>query len=165
LREDDFKELFSVASDPKIWEQHPARDRYQRPVFQEFFKSAILSGGALIIEDSTTTSVIGSSRFANYSSTGSEVEIGWTFLARSYWGGKHNSAVKTLMLEHAFKAVDSVLFKVGAQNVRSQKAVLKLGAVQEGMITAVEAPGLCYRLTRATYRALNTPSPPANRDA
>jgi N-acetyltransferase len=151
LLEDDFQELLSVASDPQIWEQHPARNRYQKPVFEEFFNAAIASGGALLIKDTATSAVIGSSRYANYSPARREVEIGWTFLARKYWGGRYNAAIKALMLEHAFKEVDSVVFTVGAQNLRSQTAVLKLGALQEGPASAGEASEVCFRLTRAAY--------------
>lgn len=157
--------LFVVASDPLIWEQHPARNRYQEPVFQEFFDAAMASGGALLLEDATTHAVIGSSRFADYSSAAREVEIGWTFLARSHWGGPYNAAVKALMLEHAFGAVDSVVFKVGSQNIRSQKAVLKLGATLEGPAAAGGASGVCFRLTRTAYCTRNSSSRPANQDA
>ena len=157
--------LFAVASDSLIWEQHPARNRYQEPVFQEFFEAAIASGGALLLEDALTGAVIGSSRFADYSPEESEVEIGWTFLARTHWGGNYNAAVKKLMLEHAFRAVDSVVFKVGLQNIRSQKAVLKLGAVLEGPTSAGGAPSVCFRLTRAAYCERNSPVPPPKRDA
>jgi RimJ/RimL family protein N-acetyltransferase len=165
LLEGDFSILYAVASDPLIWDQHPARNRYQEPVFQEFFEAAIASGGALLLEDALTGSVIGSSRFAGYSPETSEVEIGWTFLARTHWGGGYNAAVKKLMLEHAFKAVDSVVFKVGSQNIRSQKAVLKLGAVLEGPATAGGTHGFCFRLSRAAYCNSISPTPLPKCDA
>jgi N-acetyltransferase len=165
LHQSDFEALFAVASDPLIWEQHPARNRYREPVFREFFEAAISSGGALLLQETSTTAIIGSSRYAGYSAAASEVEIGWTFLARAYWGGRYNAAVKALMLEHAFGTVESVLFKVGAQNVRSQKAVLKLGAVLEGSTTAGGANGLCYRLRRADYNRRRAHLSPVQRDA
>ena len=87
LRPDDFPDLFEVASDPLIWEQHPNKDRYKEEVFREFFREALESGGALIALDSEDGRVIGSSRFHGYDSERSEIEIGWTFLARDYWGG------------------------------------------------------------------------------
>ena len=151
LRTTDFPALFAVACDPLIWEQHPASDRYQEPVFRKFFDDGIASGGALLIEDAKTQAVIGSSRYAGYSPAASEVEIGWTFLSRTHWGGPCNAAVKSLMLAHAFEAVDVVVFNVGAQNMRSQKAVLKLGAILEGPITVGGTPGVCFRLSRAAY--------------
>jgi RimJ/RimL family protein N-acetyltransferase len=132
LREEDFDDLYAVASDPLIWEQHPARDRYQEPVFRAFFRGAMESGGAFVIRDSEDGRVIGSTRFCGYDEAKSEIEIGWTFLARSHWGGVYNREMKHLMLRHAFQFVDSVILVVGPQNLRSQKAVEKIGGVRVG---------------------------------
>jgi RimJ/RimL family protein N-acetyltransferase len=135
LRPEDFQDLFAVASDPLIWEQHPAKDRYQEEVFRVFFREALQSGGALIAIDSKDGRVIGSSRFHGYDKEKSEIEIGWTFLARSHWGGNFNREMKQLMLRHAFSFVDSVIFRIGPQNLRSQKAVEKIGGVRVGSST------------------------------
>jgi len=122
LRAEDLDELFAVAADPLIWEQHPASDRHQRAVFQTFFEEALASGGALIALDAESGRVIGSSRFFAYDARASQVEIGWTFLARSFWGGRYNAEMKCLMLEHAFRFVDRVVFLVGINNRRSQRS-------------------------------------------
>ena len=132
LRADDWDDLYAVASDPLIWEQHPCNDRYKEEVFREFFREALESGGALIILDANDDRVIGSSRFDRYDQKKSEIEIGWTFLARSHWGGVYNRDLKKLMLDHAFRFVRSVVFLVGPQNVRSQRAVEKIGGVRVG---------------------------------
>ena len=132
LRDDDFDVLYSVASDPLIWEQHPNSDRYELDVFRKFFDEALASGGALIALDRKDDRVIGSSRFHCYDLVRSEIEIGWTFLARSHWGGVYNREMKRLMLGHAFKFVDNVIFMVGATNLRSQRAVEKIGGVRIG---------------------------------
>jgi RimJ/RimL family protein N-acetyltransferase len=125
---EDFDALFTAASDPLIWEQHPENDRYTRPVFQRYFDSAIESKGAFAIVERKSGKVIGSSRYCNLNSAEREVEIGWTFLERAFWGGAYNRELKTLMLEHAFRFVDRVLFVVGENNLRSQKALEKIGA-------------------------------------
>jgi RimJ/RimL family protein N-acetyltransferase len=149
LRSEDFDELFAVASDPLIWEQHPHNTRYQEDVFRKFFSDALASGGALIVIDSKTGRVIGSSRYAGYDNDRSQVEIGWTFLARSHWGGVYNSEMKRLMLDHAFHFVHNVIFVIGTQNLRSQRAVEKLGAVRNGStIDSGGADCFVYRLTR-----------------
>src|SRR5213078_2700517 len=122
LRPEDWDDLYAVASDPLIWEQHPSKDRYKEEVFQGFFREALASGGALVVIDCKDGRVIGSSRFHGYDKEGSEIEIGWTFLARSHWGGTYNREMKQLMLRHAFQFVNSVIFIVGPQNLRSQKA-------------------------------------------
>jgi RimJ/RimL family protein N-acetyltransferase len=130
LRAGDFDDLYAVASDPLIWEQHPQPNRYTREVFDGFFLDAIASGGALLAIDRRTGAVIGSSRFHGYDEAASEIEIGWTFLARSHWGGAFNGDMKRLMLEHAFQYVRRVIFLVGPQNRRSQRALEKIGAVR-----------------------------------
>jgi RimJ/RimL family protein N-acetyltransferase len=150
LRSEDFPELYGVASDPLIWEQHPDRERYTEPVFREFFREAMESGGALLATDSEDGRVIGSSRFHGYDGDRREIEIGWTFLARSCWGGKYNGEMKQLMLRHAFRFVDSVIFLVGPQNVRSQRAVEKIGGVRVGSRTGRDGRvSLVYQITRS----------------
>ncbi|HEY6119848.1 MAG TPA: GNAT family N-acetyltransferase [Pyrinomonadaceae bacterium] len=129
LKPEDWESLFAVASNPLIWEQHPARDRYKEEVFREFFREALESGGAFVVIDRETQEIIGSSRYFGFDPGKREIEIGWTFLARSYWGGKYNGELKRLMLDHAFKFVDSVVFLIGPTNVRSQRAVEKIGGV------------------------------------
>ena len=132
LRPADFDELYAVASDPLIWEQHPASDRYREDVFRIFFREAMDSGGALVVLDRRDGRIIGSSRYFGYHAERSEVEIGWTFLARAFWGGAYNAEMKSLMLKHAFRFVDRVVFLVGPCNVRSQRAVEKIGGVRAG---------------------------------
>jgi len=131
----DWDELFDVASDSLIWEQHPEPDRYKKDVFRIFFKEALESGGAFVIIDRQTQHIIGSTRFYGYDPEKSEIEIGWTFLARKYWGGRFNAEMKRLLLNHAFEFVESVVFFVGEENVRSQKAMEKVGAIKAGMAT------------------------------
>jgi N-acetyltransferase len=156
LRPDDFPDLFAVASDPLIWEQHPNKDRYKEGVFKVFFREAMECGGAFLVIDRKDRRVIGSSRYNGYDPNKSEIEIGWTFLARSHWGGVFNREMKRLMLEHAFQFVDRVIFVVGPGNIRSQRALEKIGAVRAGsrpdasgrdsfvyQITAKDFPEIC----------------------
>jgi RimJ/RimL family protein N-acetyltransferase len=152
LRREDFRDLYVVAADPLIWEQHPNRDRYKEEVFREFFREAMESGGALVAIDAETGRLIGSSRFHGYDAERSEIEIGWTFLARSYWGGQYNGEMKRLMLGHAFRFVERVLFLIGPQNLRSRRAVEKIGGVLIG--SRRDASGresVVYQLTRSTF--------------
>ena len=132
LRKDDFEALYKVASDPLLWEQHPNKNRYKRDVFENFFKGAIESGGAFLVFDKKTDEVIGSSRYYKFDESKKFVSVGYTFLARSCWGSEYNRALKTLMLDHAFNYADEVYFHLGENNIRSQKAILKLGAVKIG---------------------------------
>jgi RimJ/RimL family protein N-acetyltransferase len=128
----DYEALREVASDPLIWEQHPDQTRHQPEGFRVFFERAMASGGALLAIDAATQRVIGSSRFHGYDEAASEVEIGWTFLARTHWGGAYNREMKHLMLQHAFRFVRRVVLLVGSRNFRSQRAVEKIGGVRAG---------------------------------
>jgi RimJ/RimL family protein N-acetyltransferase len=131
LRASDFDALYSAARDPLIWEQHPD-DRSQGDVFGRFFADHLATGAALAVLDARTRRVIGTSRYHGFDPVRSEVEIGWTFLARAYWGGRYNGELKRLMLAHAFRFVETVVFVVAPGNIRSQRAVEKLGAVRSG---------------------------------
>src|SRR5260370_10408715 len=97
LRVEDFQDLYAVAADPLIWEQHPVRDRHNEEVFKVFFREALESGGALIAIDSKDGRVIGSSRFHGYDQDNSEIEIGWTVLARSHWCCRYNGGIEQVM--------------------------------------------------------------------
>jgi N-acetyltransferase len=132
LRPEDFEALFAAASDPLIWEQHPERDRYKREVFQRFFDGAIASKGALAVIERASGRIIGSSRYCGLNAADREVEIGFTFLERKFWGGRYNGELKKLMVDHAFRFVDSVVFLVGEDNLRSQRALQKIGATLVG---------------------------------
>lgn len=154
LVREDLPALYAVARDPLIWEQHPDKTRSEPDGFARFFAQAMESRGALAATDAATGEMIGSSRYYGYNSIAREVEIGWTFLARRYWGGAYNREMKQLMLDHAFQAVDRVLFLVAPLNHRSQRAVLKLGAVRDG--SQVDGSGnisLRYSLPASTWCA------------
>ena len=132
LRATDFDALYAVASDPLIWEQHPAHDRWREDVFCAFFREAMASGGALAIVDRADGRLIGSSRFHGWDAQAREVEIGWTFLARSHWGGRYNGETKALMLAHAFRFAEAAIFVIGPDNLRSRRAVERIGGVLAG---------------------------------
>ena len=129
LTEADWDALYAVASDRELWAVHPSHNRWQEPVFREFFADALAKGGALAIVDKSTGAVIGSSRFqyCNRVEEDGALEIGWSFIAREFWGTGYNAEFKRLMLAHAFRFVDRVLFKVGADNVISRKAMANIG--------------------------------------
>jgi N-acetyltransferase len=129
LKPDDFEALYSAASDPKIWELHPDSERYQREIFKKrFFEGALASGGALVIEENTAGRIIGSSRYYDWSPDTREISIGYTFIERKNWGTGTNAELKDLMLRHIYQWASLVWFHVGKINMRSRRAVEKLGA-------------------------------------
>ncbi|MFZ5748643.1 MAG: GNAT family N-acetyltransferase [Pseudomonadota bacterium] len=149
----DWDALFAIASDPLLWEVHPAHDRWREPVFRAYFDAGIASGGALTIHDRTTGAVIGSSRYDNWDADRDEIEIGWTYIARSHWGGAYNRAVKRLMLDHIHRFVGTAVFTVGVDNVRSRRAMEKIGGVaRPGTVDRLMAgemkPHLIYEIRR-----------------
>lgn len=132
LQQDDFERLYKVASDPEMWAQHPNPDRYKREAFENFFKGAIESKGAFLVLDKKNNDVLGCTRFYDYDADDKSVLIGYTFYGRNSWGRNINPVVKKLMLDYAFQYVDKVIFHVGKQNIRSQIAMERLGAIKTG---------------------------------
>ncbi len=147
LTEVDVEGLFQVASDPLIWEMHPQPDRYKADVFKKFFAEAMASKGAIAILDKKTSNLIGTSRFYDYKPESSSVLIGYTFLSRPYWGGSFNRDLKKLMINHALKFVKTVYFQVGVGNLRSQRAMEKIGAIKTG----IEEVAISYGPPKKSY--------------
>ena len=132
LQQGDFESLYEVASDPRVWVQHPNKDRYQKKVFENFFKGAIKSEGAFKIVDRLTGEMLGSTRFYDYDEENNSIFIGYTFYGTKSWGKKINPQIKKLMLEYIFQFVETVYFHVGKDNIRSRTAMERLGAENLG---------------------------------
>ncbi|MBL0938425.1 MAG: GNAT family N-acetyltransferase [Gemmatimonadaceae bacterium] len=146
LEAGDFEPLYAVASDPAIWEQHPEPTRWQREVFSKFFTSGLAlngtpAGGTVVVHDTVSGAVIGCSRWYDWNSETREVAIGYTFLARSHWGGTFNRELKALMLRHAFEHATRVWFHVGPNNMRSQQALKRIGARYSHTVIAEPGQG------------------------
>ena len=153
LKKDDFEGLFKVASDPLIWELHPAKERSTREGFEPFFKEALAMKSAFVAIDKKTGNIIGTSRYNPVPETDNALEIGWTFLARAYWGGTYNQSMKKLMMDYAFQHVDNILFFINEKNFRSQKAVEKIWGVRivalEGKMIDHRSPvGVIYKVSK-----------------
>ncbi len=156
LEEKDFDGLYAVASDPAIWLQHPNKDRWRVEVFKNFFEGAIKSKGAFKVVNKSNGNIIGSTRFYDYSEVENCISIGYTFYATSCWGKGINHAIKTLMLDYIFKFVSKVYFHIGADNVRSQIAISRLGTTkiaEEEIAYFGEQPKLncIYSLTKEEW--------------
>ncbi len=152
LQDEDFPALYEIASDPLLWEQHPSKDRTEEAAFRRVFDRTLASGGALAVVDRGDGRVIGTSRFDRYDPAQSQIEIGWTILARSHWGGVYNGEMKRLMIRHASKFVENVVFRVHSLNFRSQRAVERLGATRVGSEVDAEGRGenFIFRLELST---------------
>ena len=156
IRPDDWTELYAAGSDPKIWEVHPVSNRYTEPEFRKFFDGAVASKMGFAFVDRATGRLIGSSRYYGYEREIGEIEIGWTFLARSHWGGGANREVKRMMLDHAFSFVETVVFWVGHENWRSQGAMTKIGGVKREGLFVRELAGnhqhYIFEITKRRYQ-------------
>ncbi len=137
----DWDSMFAAAADPGIWKLHPSPNRYTEEAFRQYFDGAIESGSAFAFVDRKSGEVIGSSRYHGFDPVASEVEIGWTFLARNYWGGSYNAEIKRLMLAHAFRFVSTVVFWVGETNFRSRRSMEKIGGVLRDGIYSRDVTG------------------------
>jgi RimJ/RimL family protein N-acetyltransferase len=151
LKESDFEMLYEVASDPEIWEQHPAKNRCQKEVFQLFFDGALESKSSFLVYDSATEELIGNTRYYDFDSENSKIAIGFTFLAKKYWGGNHNKAMKQLLIDYAFQHVDTIVFHIGDTNIRSQKAVSKIGATKIGIVDFNNTPHFEYHILKKDW--------------
>ena len=155
LAAEDWDALFAVASDPQVWAIHPQHDRWQEPVFRRFFADALERGGALAVIDKASGAIIGSSQYK--AEANGAVEIGWTFLAPSHWGGTCNREMKRLMLAHAFRFVGRVEFRVGECNLRSQRAMQKIGGRLTERFDMVDTPSggpmrhVIFEITRESF--------------
>ena len=153
----DWDGMFGAAADPRIWELHPAPDRYTETVFRQYFEGALNCGSAFAFVDRQSGKVIGSSRYHGHDPAGREIEIGWTFLSRDYWGGSYNAEIKRLMLDHAFTFVDTVVFWVGETNLRSRRAMEKIsGVLRDGIQIrniSGDVPYVVYEISSPTLPA------------
>lgn len=159
LSANDWDALYAVASDPLIWEVHPAHDRWKKDVYRAYFNQGLASKGALIVVDHATGTIIGSSRFSFEFALAGEIEIGWTFLNRAYWGGATNREMKILMIRHALQHFDQVIFRIGETNARSRRAMEKIGGhlldrFQLSMMAGKEVRHVVYGIDRASFARL-----------
>jgi RimJ/RimL family protein N-acetyltransferase len=89
-----------------------------------------------IVYDKQAKAYAGSTRFANIDRHNKKLEIGWTWIGRAFQGSGLNMHMKFLMLQYAFETLefDKVLFRVDERNIRSRKAVEKIGGTLEGIL-------------------------------
>lgn len=156
VRADDWEALYALAADPEVWALHPQHDRHRREVFEPYFGDGLESRGALVAIDRASGETAGWSRYSSEFAEPGEVEIGWTFLGWAYWGGAYNTDMKTIMLRHAFRFVDQVIFRIGETNLRSRRAAEKLGARltdrrTEIITSGVPVPYLVYAIRRGDF--------------
>ncbi len=160
LAESDFENLYNIASDPMIWEQHPNQNRYQKEVFKIYFEGAIQSNGAFLIIEKSTNEIIGCSRFYDFNDSEKSVFIGYTFIGKKFWGRNFNTQIKSMMINHAFQFVDTIHFHIGSKNTRSQIAINRLGAIKIEEVAVAyygepEVINFKYKIEKANWTNTN----------
>lgn len=132
--------LAQVAQNPIIWRNLPI-EGWQRPIFNKWITKSLQeqeNGNALVfvIMEAATNRIIGTTRFQDICHEHRKTDIGWTWFAPEAWGLGFNLEAKNMMLTHAFENwnVLKVGFKVDERNLRSQRALEKIGASREGFI-------------------------------
>ena len=156
---DDWDGLYAIGSDPSIWALHPAPGRWREPAFRAYVDEGLASGGMLVAVEQASGAICGTSRYSTQFAEPDEVEIGWTFLARTHWGGAVNREMKHLMLTHAFGGFPRVIFRIGEDNVRSRRAVEKIGARlldrrETVDVSGTTVPYVVYAIERVEFRGL-----------
>lgn len=163
FRVSDWEALLDVASDPLIWEQHPIHRDWRESRFSKSVHDALAGGEGLVAIDRANGELAGYSRFTTKFVEKGEIEIGWTFLARKYWGGQYNRELKLMMLRHALATWPVVIFRIGESNFRSQRAMEKLGGKRIERVSVVhfdgqDFPHICYSFDRLALANLERTS-------
>lgn len=142
LNEEHREPLRRLAKDERVWEFTKTlllTETYDQQ-FDKYFNDALTfstpTAQAYCIGDAVTGDIIGMTRAYDLDARVKKATIGHTWYSPAVWGQVHNKACKLLLLEYLFEAVglQRVDFRVASQNIRSQKAVMKIGGVPEGVL-------------------------------
>jgi Acetyltransferases, including N-acetylases of ribosomal proteins len=140
LQAEHIQELAQSLSDPRVWEM-TWRKNNKEPAIESALQSALASREAgtqlpFVIVDKARGRIAGTTRLGDLDVSNRNVEIGWTWLAPEFWGKGLNAACKLLLLQYSFEelGVIRVQFSASGSNVRSQRALEKIGAVREGVL-------------------------------
>jgi RimJ/RimL family protein N-acetyltransferase len=140
--EADRETMRPLAKDERLWEFTKTlliNDTYDQQ-FDEYYDQALATvndhGQAFIICQTGDDKVLGMTRIHNVVIKDKGAEIGHTWYIPEVWGLVHNKECKLLLLQFLFETVGfyRVQFRIAHQNIRSQKAVEKIGGVREGVL-------------------------------
>ncbi|BCM90092.1 virulence protein [Abditibacteriota bacterium] len=132
--------LWEVGQDPCVWEhfwlQFRVKDDMESFIHFYLKREEQQEGLAFAVWDKTHALFVGATTFLDFQPTRRAVEIGSTWLGHASWGSLINPAMKFLMLQHAFESLGlmRVQLKTDIRNLRSQRAMEKLGATREGTL-------------------------------
>ena len=140
LEKEHFEELYLAASDKKLWEFVPL-DCSVLETFNQAYSFALTEREKgnqypFVIIENSSNKIIGSTRLFDLFPDDKKLEIGWTWIESQFWGTKVNFECKLLLLKFCFEElkVRRVQIKTDERNIRSQKAIKKIGAQFEGIL-------------------------------
>ncbi|MDM1371318.1 GNAT family N-acetyltransferase [Myroides marinus] len=140
LEEHHLEELYKASSDKELWRLVPT-DCSDRDTFYANYRNALAARDKwvqypFVILDKETNAIIGSTRFFEMYEADKKLEIGWTWITQGYWGTVVNIECKLLLLTYCFETlkVNRVQLKTKDDNIRSRKAIEKIGGVFEGVL-------------------------------
>lgn len=140
ISKDHFTELEAVAKNKKIWEFYPF-DGSDSNTFAHIFNGAIIEREKgnqfpFVIFHQQQNKIIGSTRFLDIQEKHKKLEIGSTWLHPDYWATAINPECKLLLLQYCFENLHAVRvqLKTDENNIRSRKAIEKIGGQFEGIL-------------------------------
>jgi aminoglycoside 6-adenylyltransferase len=140
VEEKYLEELLSFSANPVIW-KHLPREIYSREDMLQWYyqaKEDEAAGKAIpfLIQDIQTLEIMGSTRILDLDDANRKAEIGWTWINPKYFGTKVNAEAKLLLLDYAFTKLrlNRIQFRADERNIRSQRAILKIGASFEAVL-------------------------------
>ena len=140
LKEDHFEELVNLGNDKAIWQHIPVAMNTQFDRLQALISGMVEKGKGtqfpFAILHKASGRLIGSTRFMDMHQQHLKLEIGWTWLHPDHWGTRANPECKLLLLSHCFEVLKTrrVHLKTDEHNIRSRKAIAKIGASFEGIL-------------------------------
>lgn len=140
VEQDDLEGFYECTKDSNLWIWFTA-DLSDKNNLQVWIETAIRDIKsrkrlALTIIDKTNRRIIGSTSLGNISWPDKRIEIGWTWMGREYQGKGINGQTKHLLLRYCFEErnFERVEFKTDVLNVPARKALIRIGATEEGIL-------------------------------
>ncbi len=140
LEESHFNELISISGDDCIWGFMRIKEAGNGALLSELQEALCQRELGIeypfVVIDKATHNIMGSTRYLKISEEHRNLEIGWTWYSPAYWGKGYNDECKLLLLTHCFETLDVIRVQIvaAANNVRSRKAIERIGGRFEGIL-------------------------------